>query len=290
MALSSSSPRTRLIAGIAVPNFVYGTAWKEDATERLVAPGARGRLPRHRHREPAQALPRGGRRRGRRRAPSPRARHARRALPADQVHLRGRPGPSPAVRSRARRRGTQVRAVVRELARAPGRRATSTRTCCTARRSAHGLARRRPRRCGRRWRRLHAPAQTRFLGVSNVGLDQLEALCAQRRRHARLRAEPLLRAHRLGPRGARLLPRARHRLPGLLAAHRQPGRAAPPGVRTSSCGAWADAGAGRVPLRAPGRHAAAHRHDRPGPHARGPRRVRLRRSPPRTCAASRISP
>ena len=35
MALSPSSPRTRLIAGIAVPSFVYGTAWKEDATEGL---------------------------------------------------------------------------------------------------------------------------------------------------------------------------------------------------------------------------------------------------------------
>ena len=77
-------------------------------------------------------------------------------------------------------------------------------------------ARRRPHAAARREQRL--PAAPRADG-------------GRRRRDPRVRPEPLLRPRRLGPRGASVLPRAQDRLPGLLAAHRQPGGAAPPAGR-----------------------------------------------------------
>src|SRR5262249_32449943 len=96
---------------------------------------------------------------------------------------------------------------------------------------------------------------------------------APARRHrgpaARVRAEPLLRPPRVGPRRARFLPRALHGVPGLLAAHRQPGGAG----RLAGApdrGARAGGGApGGVPLRARGGDAAAHRHLRPRAHDAG---------------------
>ena len=85
---------------------------------------------------------------------------------------------------------------------------------------------------------LHAAGKTRFIGVSNVALDQLELLCDAREHAAGLRAEPLLRAERLGRRDPRLLPRARHRLPGLLAAHREHRAPAHARVRADRQRAW----------------------------------------------------
>ena len=49
--------------------------------------------------------------------------------------------------------------------------------------------------------------RTRLLGVSNVSLRHLAQMDCHRRRGPGLRPEPLLRPLRLGPRGARLLPR-----------------------------------------------------------------------------------
>src|SRR5262245_17754497 len=79
-----------------IPTLLYGTAWKEERTASLtelaLRVGFRGGLPRHRHRQPAQALLRGRRRsRSCRRLPRGRG-HTRRPVPADEVHLSGRSG------------------------------------------------------------------------------------------------------------------------------------------------------------------------------------------------------
>ena len=64
-----------------------------------------------------------------------------------------------------------------------------------------GLAACRSREAWRAMEELHAAGKTRFIGVSNVGLDQLERSSARARRRAGLRPEPLLRPARLGRRG-----------------------------------------------------------------------------------------
>ena len=68
---------------------------------------------------------------------------------------------------------------------------------------------------------LQAAGRTRFLGISNVALDQIEELWTHAVVPPSFRPEPLLREPRLGPRGSCLLPRERHRVPGLLPAHGQ---------------------------------------------------------------------
>ena len=73
--------------------------------------------------------------------------------------------------------------------------------------------------------------RTRLLGVSNVSLGHLEQMQADRRRDPRVRPESLLRPPRMGPRGAVVLRGAPHRLPGVLAAHGEPGDPAPPAGR-----------------------------------------------------------
>ena len=113
--------RTVSIDGVRVPRFLYGTAWKEDETQRLTELALRAGIPRHRHRQPAPPLRRGRGRPGHRGGDRERPGGPRRPVPADQVHLPARAGPSPALRSRGPDRGAG-RAVVRQLARAPGRR------------------------------------------------------------------------------------------------------------------------------------------------------------------------
>src|SRR5438477_3570502 len=66
------------------------------------------------------------------------------------------------------------------------------------------------------------------------------------------------------------------RLPGLLAAHRQPGRAAPPAGRRHRRARPGHAGPGRVPFRAGGRNAAADRHLQCRAHEAGPGQPRAR--------------
>ena len=71
--------------------------------------------------------------------------------------------------------------------------------------------------------------RARLLGVSNVSLRHLEQMASIGRRDAGIRPESLLRATRVGPRRPRVLRRSRHRLPGLLAADGQRrGAASPP--------------------------------------------------------------
>ena len=61
--------------------------------------------------------------------------------------------------------------------------------------------------------------RTRLLGVSNVSLEHLEQMKAAARELPDLRAEPLLRARRLGPRSAAFCREHEHHLSGILAAH-----------------------------------------------------------------------
>ena len=48
------------VDGVGVPCFLYGTAWKEDATQRLARAGDPAGIPRRRYGQPAQALLRSG--------------------------------------------------------------------------------------------------------------------------------------------------------------------------------------------------------------------------------------
>src|SRR5215510_8594596 len=97
---------------------------------------------------------------------------------------------------------------------------------------------------------------------------------------ARVRPEPLLRASGLGPRRPRLLPGAANRLPGVLAPHREPRGAAPSAGRPHRGPRGRHADADRVSLRARGRHASPDRYLQRRAHAPGPgepRPVTLRR-------------
>ena len=198
--------RTLTIDGVRVPRFLYGTAWKEDETQRLTELALRAGLPRHRHRQPAPPLPRGRGRPGRRGRDRERPGGPRRPVPADQVHLPPRAGPPPALRPR------RPHPRPRSSSRSPARSSTwaprsSTPTCCTARRSGPAW----PPADWEAWRAMeaiHDSGRARLLGVSNVTLEQLERLCRAGARPAPLRPEPLLRRPGLGPRRpARSAPR-----------------------------------------------------------------------------------
>ena len=220
-----------------VPDFLYGTAWKEERTPALT--GAR----------PPRGLPRastprisGGttsrRASGEALAAAYRAGivDARGSLPADEVHLRGRSGPPAALRSDGRL-STQVAQSMASSLEHLGTDYVDS-YVLHGPRPAHGwtdedaevwAAMVKERDAGR----------TRLLGVSNVSLRHLAADGGRRGRGSGLRAEPLLRPPRLGSRGPRVLPRAEHRLPGLLLADGQPrGAAHPQGRRASprACG------------------------------------------------------
>ena len=214
------------VQGVSVPAFFYGTAWKEDRTEALTSLALR-RGSRHRHRQPAQALPRGGRRRG---ASPPRSAAGRAAtscscrrssptrggqdhrLPYDpRAPLAAQVAQSFA--SSLEHLGVDVPRLVR--AARPVARGTGWR-----RGRPRGLAGDGGAARGGHGRGCSASATSRSSSSRRL----------HRRRHgqARLRAEPLLRARTAGTRDVRAFCRdARHRLPGLLAADRQPARARP---------------------------------------------------------------
>ena len=61
--------------------------------------------------------------------------------------------------------------------------------------------------------------RTRLLGVSNVSLQHLEQMVASHREGPDVCPEPLLRPHRMGPIGPRVLPRTEDCLSGLLATY-----------------------------------------------------------------------
>ena len=202
---------------------MYGTAWKEDATEALRRRRARRRVPRDRHREPAQALPRGRRSgrwpscaSGRPRATSCSCRRSSRSSTGRTIGCRT---------TRARRSPSRSRSPSRARSSTSGSRARQP-TCCTARRCAHGLGPRRPRGVARdggareparataRHQQRHRAPAARAARVRDVRPAFVQNRCyAQRGWDREVRA--FCRA-------------ARHRLPGLLAAHREPRRRCAP--------------------------------------------------------------
>jgi diketogulonate reductase-like aldo/keto reductase len=170
-----ASSRHRSVAGVCVPNFVYGTAWKEDATERLtrlaIEAGFRGidtaNQRRHYHEAGvgaavARAIADG-------------------LLCRDELFLQTKftyitgqnhrlpYDPSADLPTQVRQsfasslEHLQVQTLDAYVLHGPSQR--------------FGLGRA-DIEVWRAMEELHAGRRTRFLGVSNVGLDQLEALCA----------------------------------------------------------------------------------------------------------------
>ena len=222
----SMHDRSLSIDGVRVPRFLYGTAWKEDETQRLtelaLRAGFRGidtaNQRRHYH---EAAVGQAVAARDRERPGGPRATcSCRRSSPSARGRTTACPT-TPTPRSRPR-----------SSSRSPARSSTWARTSIDSyvlhgpsRRS--GLARPTGRRGGR-WRRSTTSGRARLLGVSNVSARTARQPVPAGARPAPLRPEPLLRRPRLGPRRPRVLRRERDRLPGLLAADREPRGAGPP--------------------------------------------------------------
>ena len=171
--------RTLSIDGVRVPRFLYGTAWKEDETRRLtelaLRQGFRGidtaNQRRHYHEaavgQAVAAAIAGG------------------LVARDDLFLqtkftfRAGAGPPPALRPRGPDRDPG-RAVVRQLARAPGHRGRSIPTCSTARPS--GPAWPRPTgRPGGRWRRSTTAAGPACSASATSPSNSSDVLCQQAR-------------------------------------------------------------------------------------------------------------
>ena len=257
--------RTLTIDGVRVPRFLYGTAWKEDETRAAHRARAAGGLPRHRHREPAPALPRGRGRPGRRgrdraaaswpattcscRPSSPSVRGQDHRLPYDP----GAPIAAQVEQSFAsslEHLGTEV--IDSYVLHGPTQRSGLAAGRLGGLAGDGGAPRQRPGPPARREQR--HPRTARAPVPSGA-------------RPAPLRAEPLLRRPRLGPRRPRVLHRERARLPGLLAADRQPRGAGPSRAGPDRRTPRPDRRPGRLPVRPRSRHDAAYRHHRPRPHA-----------------------
>jgi len=101
--------------------------------------------------------------------------------------------------------------------------------------------------------------RTRLLGVSNVSLKHLEQM-ADPFRNSSLRAKPLLRPLGLGPRCAIILSRAQDHLSGIFAAHSEYGCAAPSCRHRPRGARGHHPGPGYFRIRTCGRNAATYRH------------------------------
>lgn len=114
------------------------------------------------------------------------------------------------------------------------------------------------------WRameQIHGSGRARLLGVSNVSADQIQHLCAKCARAAEFRAEPMLCQRGLGSNRAPGLCGQRDCLPGLLTAHRQPRGIGPAGTHPDRLASSPRRGPDRLSLR-PGRwNGAVDRHD-----------------------------
>ena len=171
----SMPDRTLSIDGVRAPRFLYGTAWKEDETRRLtelaLRAGFRGidtaNQRRHYHEAAVgQAVAAAiGERPGGPGGP----------VPADQVHLPRGAGSPPALRPCGPHPGPG-RAVVRQLARAPGH--GGDRFLRAARPDRGGPAWPRPTgRPGGRWRRSTRAAGPACSASATSRLEQLDGLC-----------------------------------------------------------------------------------------------------------------
>ena len=270
----------------SAPAFLYGTAWKEDRTAALTelalrtrasaastprtSAGTTSRPASGRGSPPptARAWSRGTTCSSRPSSPTSRGRttgcptipaadlstQVAQSMASSLEHLGHRPRRQlRAARPRLRPRLDRLR-----------RRGVGARWCARARRRPHAAARREQR----------VAAAPRAAG-------------GQRRRDAGVRAEPLLRPPRLGPRRARVLRGARR-------SSTRASRCSPPtrevlrhpaASRGIAARQRADAGPGGVPLRARGRDAAADRHHRPPSTWRRTWPAARSRSPPTRCEA-----
>ena len=174
MSAPSASPRTRVVAGVPVPSFVYGTAWKEDATAGLVRQaleaGFRGidtaNQRRHYHEAGVGAALAGA--------------FADGLVTRDELFLQTKftyvGGQDHRLPYDPRAdEATQVRQSFASSLEHLGVQTIDSYVL-------HGPSRRMglgdaDHAVWRAMEALHAAGKTRFLGVSNVGLDQLEALC-----------------------------------------------------------------------------------------------------------------
>ena len=265
--------RTLSIEGIRVPRFLYGTAWKEDETRRLTELALRAGLPGHRHRQPAPPLPR-----GRGRAKPLRRRSSGGLVAREDLFLqtkftfRTRAGPPPALRSRRPDPGPG-RAVVRQLARAPGHRFDRFLRAARAHPSVRpgpgrlgGLAgdgsdpRQRPRPPARRQQR-HARTARRPVSGARVRPRFVQNRCYAARGWDRdVRA--FCAANGLVYQGFSLLTANRE---AMAASRAGPHRPAPRPDREP----------GRLPVRPRRRHDGSDGNHRPRPHAGRPRRLRF---------------
>ena len=230
--------RLLTVAGVQVPSFVYGTAWKELETERLtrlaLEAGFRGIDTANQRRHYFERRRRWARPSG---PPSPTGLATRRrALHPDQVHVDAAVRITASPTTPQADDATQVRQSLRELPRAPAASSGIDSTSCTGPSVRIGLSRVTTSEVWDAMERLHgARARPRLHRREQRGrCDQLEELYGERDRDAgrssRTAASPGCGWDRDDP---RVLPRARHRLPGLLAAHARTSRtqARPPSRR-----------------------------------------------------------
>ena len=240
--------RSRIVQGVTVPAFLYGTAWKEERTEALTRGRAGRGLSRHRYRQPAPALRgSGGRQRGesRDRRGSLRSRRRCSCKPSSRT-ARDRTTGSPTIPRPTRRCRSSSRSRARS---------SHLHTDYLDSYVLHGPSTRRGIAAEdwsvwRAMEALHAPRRVRLMGVSNVSLEQLVLL------HREAAVKPSFVQNRcyassgLGSRRASVLQRARRRLPGFLAAHGQPRGRERSGREAHRAAHRPLTGAGRVPLRA----------------------------------------
>ena len=215
-----------------VPDFLYGTAWKEDRTPALTELALRTGFPGHRHRQPAAPLLRGRSRPGR--SPPPIARASSRAadlfLQTKFTYQGGQDHRLPY--DPAADLSTQVAQSMASSLEHLGTDHVDSYVL-------HGPA------SGRGWTDDDAEVWAAMVKERDAGRTRVArreqrlptTSGADGRRPAPRRPRSSRTAAsraRLGPRRPRLLPGATDRLPGVLAAHRQPGGAAPPAGRPAS--------------------------------------------------------
>ena len=99
--------------------------------------------------------------------------------------------------------------------------------------------------------------RTRFLGVSNVSLKHLEQMTAAHGEPSCICAKPLLRSARLGPRCSLVLPGAEDPLSGIFTSYRECRSAAPSSGTRSRRESECDSRSGCFQLRTHGRDAAS---------------------------------
>ena len=264
--------RTLSIDGVRVPRFLYGTAWKEDETQRLTELALQ-------RASAASTPPTSAATTTRPRSGRPSRRRSRAAWwPATTCSCRPS-SPSGAGRTTACPT-TPTAPIAAQVEQSFASSLEHLGTDVIDSYVLHGPTRRAGLAAAdwEAWRAMeaiHDSGRARLLGVSNVTLEQLDALCQQARVRPRF-VQNRCYAARGWDRDVRaVLRRERDRLPGLLAADRQPRGAGPPRAGPHRAAPRPDRQPGRLPVRPRRRHDAPDRHHRPRPHAGRPRRLRL---------------